>query len=207
MPTDTPPATRPPDVPYGRCWCGCGQKTREATRTNTALGVRKGEPVRFVDGHYNRTPAAPCDGDLATCPNRSCGLQIHPVGHRTCADRHPVQTSSRFCTACGRKRNVTPKMDPRVAAEEWDHFGCILGWTTTQFGEHFGYHTYEGIRGIFRELPADHPSRISFEAARRREVAATTTTTPGSFAAPWGSITGSTDRPGRPFAMSGRRVA
>jgi hypothetical protein len=118
-----------------------------------------------------------------------------------------VQTSSRYCTACGRKRNISPKMDPHVAAEEWDHFGDVLGWSTTQFGERFGYTTYEGIRGIMRELPPEHPSRLSFEAARRREVAAATSTTPGSFASPWGAINGSAERPGRPFAMTGRRVA
>lgn len=207
MPTTTPPTTRPPDVPSGRCWCGCGRRTRIATRTNNALGVRRGEPVRYVDGHYNRTPAAPCDGNLTPCPNPSCDQLVHPVGHRTCADRHPACTSSRYCTACGRTRSAVPKLDPYVAADEWDNFGDRFGWSCAQFGEHFGYTTIEGIQRIMRELPAHHPSRISFENTRRREIARNGETTPGSFASPWGALTGVTERPGRPFAMTGRRIA
>lgn len=39
------------DVPYGYCWCGCGQQTRPAKWTE--LKVR-GEPVRWVTGHHTR---------------------------------------------------------------------------------------------------------------------------------------------------------
>lgn len=46
----TPPT---PSVPYGICQCAaqCGQKTKIATKTSTADGVRKGEPNRFIRGH------------------------------------------------------------------------------------------------------------------------------------------------------------
>jgi DNA invertase Pin-like site-specific DNA recombinase len=42
-------------VPYGFCWCGCGERTRLAPQSDTKRGVVKGEPVRFLQGHHNRT--------------------------------------------------------------------------------------------------------------------------------------------------------
>ncbi len=42
-----------PEVPYGHCWCGCGQKTTIAERTRTKLKWFKGEPKRWVRGHQN----------------------------------------------------------------------------------------------------------------------------------------------------------
>jgi hypothetical protein len=41
-------------VPYGYCQCGCGKKTRVASKTCTAWGYIKGQPVRFIRGHHNR---------------------------------------------------------------------------------------------------------------------------------------------------------
>lgn len=38
----------------GLCECGCGERTRLATQSNTKLGHVKGEPVRFVLGHARR---------------------------------------------------------------------------------------------------------------------------------------------------------
>lgn len=41
-------------IEAGYCQCGCGQKTPLATQTNTAKGRRRGEPTRFIAGHYKR---------------------------------------------------------------------------------------------------------------------------------------------------------
>lgn len=40
-----------PDVPYGYCQCGCGQKTNLATQSSAKFERVKGEPVRFVWHH------------------------------------------------------------------------------------------------------------------------------------------------------------
>lgn len=45
------------DIPYGYCRCGCGEKTPIATRTNASIGKKRGEPTRFVSGHYKRRDA------------------------------------------------------------------------------------------------------------------------------------------------------
>jgi hypothetical protein len=39
------------DIPYGYCHCGCGRKTKIATRTLKSDGVVKGEPLMFLQGH------------------------------------------------------------------------------------------------------------------------------------------------------------
>lgn len=44
----------PDDIPYGYCRCGCGEKTNLAPQTDRKYGWVKGEPIRFVRGHYQR---------------------------------------------------------------------------------------------------------------------------------------------------------
>ncbi len=41
-------------IAYGRCLCGCGQKTALATRTDLARGDIEEEPVKYVRGHVLR---------------------------------------------------------------------------------------------------------------------------------------------------------
>lgn len=40
--------------PSGLCWCGCGERTTLSRRSVSAQGLAKGQPVRFVPGHYGR---------------------------------------------------------------------------------------------------------------------------------------------------------
>lgn len=41
-------------IPYGFCYCGCGQKTALAPQTNKKFGWRKNEPMKFLKGHNAR---------------------------------------------------------------------------------------------------------------------------------------------------------
>lgn len=43
-----------PHIPYGTCWCGCGEKTRIARCTDTHNGHVGGEPLRYVAQHHCR---------------------------------------------------------------------------------------------------------------------------------------------------------
>lgn len=45
---------RETNVPYGSCWCGCGEKTPPADRNRKKDGWVKGEPVRYLKGHARR---------------------------------------------------------------------------------------------------------------------------------------------------------
>ena len=47
----------PAPNPSGLCQCGCGSRTRLADQTHFGKGWVKGEPVRFLPGHYARTVA------------------------------------------------------------------------------------------------------------------------------------------------------
>ena len=38
----------------GFCFCGCGQRTKLATNTNTQRGYVKGQPMKYVYGHNAR---------------------------------------------------------------------------------------------------------------------------------------------------------
>ena len=42
----------------GLCECGCGQKTRLAPQTRSAIGHVAGMPIRYVGGHQGRKPGA-----------------------------------------------------------------------------------------------------------------------------------------------------
>lgn len=42
------------NIPEGYCQCGCGQKTKIATRTRTNRGWIKDKPLKFVAGHAER---------------------------------------------------------------------------------------------------------------------------------------------------------
>lgn len=42
----------------GLCECGCGHKTKIATQTRADIGHVKGQPVRFLQGHWVHTQSA-----------------------------------------------------------------------------------------------------------------------------------------------------
>jgi hypothetical protein len=60
-----------PPVPYGKCHCGCGQKTNLAKKTITAKGIVKGEPMRYLRGHGNSWRE---DGGYRIDPTTSCWI-------------------------------------------------------------------------------------------------------------------------------------
>lgn len=45
----------PKGVERGYCWCGCGEQTPIATRTDKSKNLVRGEPTRFIRGHQART--------------------------------------------------------------------------------------------------------------------------------------------------------
>ena len=51
---------RPDNVPYGFCWCGCGQKTTVADRPDKLSGVKTGEPRHYLPGHNGRKGPNQC---------------------------------------------------------------------------------------------------------------------------------------------------
>jgi len=42
------------DRPLGLCWCGCGERTNNATVTDASSGIVRGRPKRYINGHNRR---------------------------------------------------------------------------------------------------------------------------------------------------------
>lgn len=40
-----------PGIPYGECWCGCGEETPIVNQSRHAIGHLAGEPLRYIRGH------------------------------------------------------------------------------------------------------------------------------------------------------------
>jgi HNH endonuclease len=50
------------EAPFGHCHCGCGELAPIAKKTTTRYGHTKGQPVRYINGHYQRsTRLSPVD--------------------------------------------------------------------------------------------------------------------------------------------------
>lgn len=62
--------TRPSseEIPYGYCHCGCGQKTKLASRNVTKDGIVKGEPLKYIQWHS----LALCYDSLEDAFNANC---------------------------------------------------------------------------------------------------------------------------------------
>ena len=69
------------DVPYGFCWCGCGQERTLAKRSIASRGWIAGEPIRFIKGHQSR----------ATTP-----IQEDEICRRYLAGEKPAHISEDF---------------------------------------------------------------------------------------------------------------
>lgn len=47
------------DADYGFCRCGCGNRTQPADKTRLRLGIRQGEPNRYIRGHQTKGTGKP----------------------------------------------------------------------------------------------------------------------------------------------------
>lgn len=99
------------EIPYGYCHCGCGQKTKIATKTSKRDKTIKGQPTRFINGHYNVShdklePQNPTS--LCMC---GCG-QVAPIARITSTRQgYRKGDSMRFLPGHGnqiRERNRLP---------------------------------------------------------------------------------------------------
>lgn len=49
------------EIPYGYCHCGCGQKTKIASKTRNERGWVKGQPIHYIHGHNGLRYASPLE--------------------------------------------------------------------------------------------------------------------------------------------------
>jgi Hypothetical methyltransferase len=78
-------------VPYGYCWCGCGERTNVSTSNNYQTGVITREPRRYVRGHASRIGSVE-DYSGNTCAFKGCDKPKY-----TGKDRGRIVRRSRYC--------------------------------------------------------------------------------------------------------------
>lgn len=61
-----------PNIPFGYCHCGCGEKTRLATQNHTKFGYLKGLPVRYMFGHGQRKRPVLVNGEPFLIDRQLC---------------------------------------------------------------------------------------------------------------------------------------
>ncbi len=70
------------DVPYGLCWCRCGQETGRARQRDTRLNYFRGEPVRYVRGHAYTKPIGKADYAVKECGHETpCWIWQRGIGN------------------------------------------------------------------------------------------------------------------------------
>ncbi len=120
-------------VPSGYCHCGCGQKTNLASKTDPSTSRIKGEPMRYLKGHWTRGRPRPANSGRKRkhrycehCgilffnprPKRFCSVQCRYAavptwnkGRRGYEVPGAHRRVERTCLACGGIFYVYPKSE------------------------------------------------------------------------------------------------
>lgn len=106
-------------VPYGLCWCGCGEPTPIATYTNRAKGYARGRPTAFARGHATRLKRK-LEAEQLPEPNPS-GLCMCGCGEPTPLAR---QTSRSQDWVRGKPIRYLPNHAPRPLSAEQEAEAC-----------------------------------------------------------------------------------
>lgn len=128
------------------CECGCGESAPIATYTNRNKGYIKGHPVRYIRGHYGRTPTMLSVPKLCEC---GCG-QLAPIAKRNYTERgYAKGESMRFCVGHYLKANPIQYKRKSNPIEErfWSRVnksGDCWIWTGCTTGNGYGAIQYNG---------------------------------------------------------------
>lgn len=78
-----------PEVPYGYCWCGCGERTPLVPRTRKSIQRFKDQPTRYVLGHNQKRVSSECKVSLIceTCNVIFYRTPARAVGRRFCSQK------------------------------------------------------------------------------------------------------------------------
>ena len=132
-------AEQRPDIPYGFCWCGCGQPTNLSRQRDTKLNYFAREPKRYIRGHAYTRPISRSDYKLenrgfdtlcwtwqrnigplgyGTLHERHTGKRL--LAHRVYFERHrgPIPTGHQLHHLCNNRSCVNPEhLKPATLSE------------------------------------------------------------------------------------------
>lgn len=78
-------------MPYGFCWCKCGERTKTPRQRDARLLYFRGEPMRYVRGHGNAKPLSEADYAVKDCGHETpCWVwkrHIGPLGYGITCER------------------------------------------------------------------------------------------------------------------------
>jgi hypothetical protein len=122
-----------PSIPLGKCQCGCGADTAIAKKSNSAKGIVKGQPMRYLRGHAGSWRE---HGGYAIDPSTGCWIwqrstslngygQVWHEGRLQRAHRvfyqlyvGPIPDGKQIDHTCANKRCVNPEhLEPVTAIE------------------------------------------------------------------------------------------
>lgn len=134
-------------VPYGFCHCRCGQKTKPCSKTMTARGWVKGEPLRFINRHFITIN----DG---RDPQKRRYDKLRRLGICVQCGQKPAGNTV-FCDECKVRDREARKVRPstyRAPVHQCLECGASLGVTNRQYCDEHSFKTCAecGIRFKFR---------------------------------------------------------
>jgi hypothetical protein len=83
------------EITEGLCQCGCGKPTRPTLQAHTKAGYERGQPQRFLRGHYGRTRIPKADLGRSGLCECGCG-EATPLATKTKAGRQIKGQPLRF---------------------------------------------------------------------------------------------------------------
>ncbi len=139
-------------VPYGFCWCGCGQQTSPAAQGRTGKKQVKGEPLRFVPEHINRKMTE--DRERQACRFYLSGETLTQVGERFGVSAQTVATLL--------KKHGVDARDNRLFSDEEERDICRLyasGKTGVEIARLYG-RSHEVIYRVLKRHGVNHSAQL-----------------------------------------------
>jgi len=93
-------------IPYGYCHCGCGEKTNIAKCTDKRFNWIKGEPVKYIKGHFTRVFLKTSEH-----PAKGKTKQFCKRGHERIAENITSKGQCKLCAVEYEKQRIR-KHDP-----------------------------------------------------------------------------------------------
>lgn len=148
-------------VPYGYCWCGCGQFAPVAQSSAACYGMVRGEPRRYIRFHRAKKLAAPLPENFSVVCECGCG-KLTTVSLRTDVARGERRGQpKRFRSGHNRTYKLTYWQPHRLTNE----LAYVLGFILADGNIHGNTVTLTQsdatvLQRVKNVLGSDHPTSV-----------------------------------------------